>query len=113
MKSQEELLEEIETLKVELQRERAISDSLLFSVKTLRERARSTYFAATHLHDPWNAEKPVCRAHGLDIRLTNSLGEVTCRRCLALKGRLETEPVSPLSQRKASKKTKTGQQGSN
>lgn len=91
MKTNEELLEEIEELKAELRREREITSSMVFALNTLRAQPRSSYNSALHLRQDNQPEIPVCRAHGSDIRLTTTLADVTCLRCIALHNKRDSE----------------------
>lgn len=84
-----ELVSENAELRAELDRERQITRTLIFSLEALRTQVRIAYVPATHWQDVARPERALCKAHGHNIRTSNVATEVSCGRCIGLKEKRE------------------------
>lgn len=78
------LTAEVKRLLAELERERAITSSLLFAIEELKHLKRIAYVPVAHFSLEGGA---LCNAHAAK-ELTEDESKVTCRRCLILAKKL-------------------------
>lgn len=79
------LTAEVKRLTIELERERAITSSLLFAIEELKHLKRIAYVPVAHFSLEGGA---LCNAHAAK-ELTSDESKVTCRRCLILTKKLK------------------------